>query len=213
MDQENLGRRIREARKARDLSQEALAREAGVSLNLVNKLERGIVTDPHYSTLSGLARALELSVENLVRGGEPVPLGEAPPSPGPAERAALSEEWRLRMLRWIAPTATALNSLFAPKVDTGDFTLEEYEQVGEAFASLDHMEGDAMSYEYIHSEGGGSEAELEASNRVGSYHAGGPMYKLRYTLQRAYETLVRREAAGVPDLEELRRRALRRRAA
>ncbi len=81
MDQENLGRRIREARKARDLSQEALAREAGVSLNLVNKLERGIVTDPHYSTLSSLARALELSVENLVRGGEPAPLGDAPRSP------------------------------------------------------------------------------------------------------------------------------------
>ncbi len=68
MGQGNLGQRVRDARKARDLSQEALAREAGVSLNLVNKLERGVVTDPHYSTLSGLAHALELSVEDLVRG-------------------------------------------------------------------------------------------------------------------------------------------------
>ena len=42
MDRGNLGERVRAVRKARDLSQEALAREAGVSLNLVNKLERGV---------------------------------------------------------------------------------------------------------------------------------------------------------------------------
>jgi transcriptional regulator with XRE-family HTH domain len=42
----------------------------------VNKLERGVVTDPHYSTLSGIARALGVPVEELVQ--EPVPLDEAP---------------------------------------------------------------------------------------------------------------------------------------
>jgi transcriptional regulator with XRE-family HTH domain len=78
MDGGNLGERVRAVRKARDLSQEALAREAGVSLNLVNKLERGVVIDPHYSTLSGIARALGVPVQELVR--EPaVLLAEAPP--------------------------------------------------------------------------------------------------------------------------------------
>jgi transcriptional regulator with XRE-family HTH domain len=76
MDRGNLGKRVRALRTDRDLSQEALAREAGVSLNLVNKLERGVVTDPHYSTLSGIARALGVPVEELMR--EPVPLAEAP---------------------------------------------------------------------------------------------------------------------------------------
>ncbi len=75
MDRGNLGERVRTVRKTRDLSQEALAREAGVSLNLVNKLERGVVTDPHYSTLSGIARALGVSVQALVR--EPAPVGKA----------------------------------------------------------------------------------------------------------------------------------------
>ncbi len=90
MDQGNLGERVREARRARDLSQEALAREAGVSLNQVNKLERGVITDPHYSTLYGLASALEVSVEDLA-GREPVPLGEAPEEAG--RRADVYEPW------------------------------------------------------------------------------------------------------------------------
>jgi transcriptional regulator with XRE-family HTH domain len=106
----NLGIRVRDARKARDLSQEALAREAGVSLNLVNKLERGVVTDPHYSTISGLARALEMTVEELLE--EPAPAGKAEaPDQGPAEeegerlslaaiRALRAYFWDLR-LRWL----------------------------------------------------------------------------------------------------------------
>jgi transcriptional regulator with XRE-family HTH domain len=76
MDRGVLGERIRAVRMARGISQEALARGADVSLNLVNKLERGVITDPHYSTLSGIASALGVSVEDLVR--EPVPLGEPP---------------------------------------------------------------------------------------------------------------------------------------
>lgn len=62
-----LGPRMRERRTALGLSQEAVAREAGVSLNLVSKLERGVVTDPHYSTLVGLAGALGVAVDELVR--------------------------------------------------------------------------------------------------------------------------------------------------
>ncbi len=72
-----LGPRMRERRTALGLSQEAVARKAGLSLNLVNKLENGVVTDPHYSTLSGLARALEVPVEDLVKEELAVPLTEA----------------------------------------------------------------------------------------------------------------------------------------
>jgi transcriptional regulator with XRE-family HTH domain len=100
----NLGTRVRDARKAQQLSQEALAREADLSLNLVNKLERGVVTDPHYSTLSGLARALGMTVEQLVE--EPVLAGKAEASEtGPLQAsqeelaAVVEDKRRLRYLR------------------------------------------------------------------------------------------------------------------
>jgi len=92
MDRGNLGKRVRALRTDRDLSQEALAREAGVSLNLVNKLERGVVTDPHYSTLSGIARALGVPVEELMR--EPVPLDDAPRGAGRIEEERLESASR-----------------------------------------------------------------------------------------------------------------------
>jgi transcriptional regulator with XRE-family HTH domain len=98
MDQEKLGGRVRAARKARDLSQETLARAAGVSLNLVNKLERGVITDPHYSTLHGLAGALEVSVEDLA-GRAPVPLVEASET-GPPEEDPLRYLRVLRAFIW-----------------------------------------------------------------------------------------------------------------
>jgi len=69
-------------RKALHLSQEEVARRAGVSLNQVNRLERGEIIDPHFSTLSGLATALDMQISELV--GEPAaPLTEVPSSAGP----------------------------------------------------------------------------------------------------------------------------------
>jgi transcriptional regulator with XRE-family HTH domain len=77
MDRGTLGESIRELRVMHGLSQEALAREAGVSLNLVNKLERGVVRDPHYSTLWGIADALGTTADALMEEEAPelVPLG------------------------------------------------------------------------------------------------------------------------------------------
>jgi transcriptional regulator with XRE-family HTH domain len=86
----NLAGRIRSARKAKGITQEELARRAGVGLNLINRIERGVVTDPHYSTLAGLAGALDTSIGALTE--EAVPLGEAPPSGGiPKSLAELLE--------------------------------------------------------------------------------------------------------------------------
>jgi transcriptional regulator with XRE-family HTH domain len=63
----NIGNRIRVARKAAGLTQEEVAQRAGVRLNAVNRLERGESRDPHYSTLVGIARALNVPVEYLVK--------------------------------------------------------------------------------------------------------------------------------------------------
>ena len=73
-----LAERIRTARKERQLSQEALANRAGMSLRAFRSLETGEADDPHYSTLSKLAEALGLSVSELVGEKSLVPLAEAP---------------------------------------------------------------------------------------------------------------------------------------
>jgi transcriptional regulator with XRE-family HTH domain len=197
--------RLREWREARALTQVELAGRAGVSSRSVAGYEAGTGARP--PTVRKLAEALGVEVADL-RGDPEPPLREAPPSPEqPNFNGLLEEERRLGLLAPIPPAAKALNALFAPKVDANDFTIEEYEQVGEAFARLDAAMADAMSSEYIRSEEGASEAEREAFNRAGAFHSGGPMYDLRYTLQRAYEELVRREEAGVTKLEEFRQRA------
>jgi transcriptional regulator with XRE-family HTH domain len=78
----DIGTRIRDIRKARDLSQERLAQQAGVTLSLISKVETGRITDLHYSTLSGVARALGISVGELI-GEVDAPKELAPTSPQP----------------------------------------------------------------------------------------------------------------------------------
>jgi transcriptional regulator with XRE-family HTH domain len=78
-----IGRRIRTLRKERGLSQEDVARRTEIGIKAYGDLERGRTQDPHYSTLLGIARALDVPVEDLIR--EPVPLDEAPMEVGQAE--------------------------------------------------------------------------------------------------------------------------------
>jgi transcriptional regulator with XRE-family HTH domain len=75
-----LGERIKEARQQRGLTQEQLARRSGLTLNAYGDIERGRITDPHYSSLRGIARGLGITVAELVE--ESAPKAEAP-SPSP----------------------------------------------------------------------------------------------------------------------------------
>lgn len=59
--------RIRTLRKEAGLSQEELARRAGMSLKGMGDIERGVIPDPHYSSLSKIARALGMSVSKLLK--------------------------------------------------------------------------------------------------------------------------------------------------
>jgi transcriptional regulator with XRE-family HTH domain len=157
------------------MTQMDVARRTELSLQAVGDIERGIVRDPHISSLRQIAYALGVPVEMLVN----------------------SEEWRQRLLAPIAPAAIAFNALFKPKVGDNDFTIEDFEQVAEAFVRLDRQQADAVSSEYIHSDQASDEVR-EAFNR-----AWVSMYELRYTLDRAHEELMRREAAGVLSIAEL----------
>jgi transcriptional regulator with XRE-family HTH domain len=94
----DIGERIRSLRTARGLSQEEVARRTGIGLKSYGDLERGRTKDPHYSTLRGVARALNVRVEELLE--EPVPLGDAPGEAGLSEereeerRAGYLRAWR-----------------------------------------------------------------------------------------------------------------------
>lgn len=52
-------------RTARGLSQEGLARTAGIASVTVSKLEQGRITDPRLGTVLAVATALGCSVEDL----------------------------------------------------------------------------------------------------------------------------------------------------
>jgi transcriptional regulator with XRE-family HTH domain len=58
------GRTVRKARRDRDLSQEALADEAGLSAKHIGEIERAN-KDPRLSTVLRIARALELRSSEL----------------------------------------------------------------------------------------------------------------------------------------------------
>ena len=65
-EQQTLGRRIQEARKAAGLSQESLGERLGVSRQAVSKWESG-TADPSTSNLLALAKLFGVPAEELLR--------------------------------------------------------------------------------------------------------------------------------------------------
>lgn len=66
----NLGNRLRDVRKRRGMTQDELARESGVSVSLIRKLEQGDRRDTRLETVRKLAATLRVPTMRLV--GEPV---------------------------------------------------------------------------------------------------------------------------------------------
>lgn len=64
---QRLGERVRSQRRARGLTQEALARALNLSVAYVSLIERG-GRNPPYTTVVAIARALGVPVEELARG-------------------------------------------------------------------------------------------------------------------------------------------------
>lgn len=60
---------LRRLRKKRGLSQEKLARLADISLNTLTKIESGFAKKPTIQTVVKLAKALEVSLDELVKIG------------------------------------------------------------------------------------------------------------------------------------------------
>ena len=62
----NLSQNLRKFRKAKKLSQEKLARLADVANNTIIKIEAGKNQNPTLDTLNKIAKALEISVDELI---------------------------------------------------------------------------------------------------------------------------------------------------
>jgi transcriptional regulator with XRE-family HTH domain len=61
-----IGNKLRKLRKKKKLSQEKLARLADISLNTLTKIESGFAQKPTIQTVVKLAKALEVSLDELV---------------------------------------------------------------------------------------------------------------------------------------------------
>jgi transcriptional regulator with XRE-family HTH domain len=61
-----LGRAIRELRLERDLTQEALAHSAGITVGHLSKIERG-QSNPTWETVVAISGGLDLSVVKLAK--------------------------------------------------------------------------------------------------------------------------------------------------
>lgn len=62
----NLAKKVRQLREKLDLSQEKLARLADVSNNTIINIEAGKQDNPTIDTLKKVAKALNVSVEELI---------------------------------------------------------------------------------------------------------------------------------------------------
>jgi len=62
-----IGKNIKKLRKQKGLSQDRLSKLADISYNTVIKLESGGIINPSINTLQKLAKALDVSVDDLLR--------------------------------------------------------------------------------------------------------------------------------------------------
>ena len=63
-----LAKRIRALRNKKGLSQEKLARLADVSFITIVKIESGESKKPTIQTMAGIAKALNISLDELIKG-------------------------------------------------------------------------------------------------------------------------------------------------
>jgi transcriptional regulator with XRE-family HTH domain len=66
-----LGGKLRAAREAAGMTQQGLATTACLAISVVTQLEQGLKVDPRLSTTLALARALGVTVDELVADEAP----------------------------------------------------------------------------------------------------------------------------------------------
>ncbi|ADQ41603.1 helix-turn-helix domain protein [Caldicellulosiruptor acetigenus I77R1B] len=64
------GRKIRELRKSKGLSQREFAKLAGLSQSYISELENGIKTNPSLSVIKKISKALKVDIKVFIEEGE-----------------------------------------------------------------------------------------------------------------------------------------------
>jgi transcriptional regulator with XRE-family HTH domain len=189
----NIGGRIRTARRAAGLSQEEVARRAGLSLKGMGEIERGDIEDPHISSLTRIARALGVSVGTLLKEEEPALAGKAEAPPWRwSERVGVSEEdvqrafLEAERLRETARPRVeeALASIAGAHASVAETQASYREQVAEVNASVAEAEA--------------SVAEARASYRELVAH----LQEVRQVMEQVYGTELELEWAYVKAMME-----------
>ena len=62
-----IGDNVKKIRKKRGLTQDGLARKADIPYTTLTKLESNVVKKPSVQTVAKIARALEISIEELIK--------------------------------------------------------------------------------------------------------------------------------------------------
>lgn len=70
-----LGQRIRAVREERGLTQQAVARSAGIATDMVSRLENGHYTSPGLRTLLRIAEGMDVSLAALLPDAPSAPTG------------------------------------------------------------------------------------------------------------------------------------------
>ena len=69
MSNNKIAENLRKLRGKKGYSLEKIARLADLSLNTIVKVENGVNTNPTIDTLTKIAKALEVGVDDLIEGG------------------------------------------------------------------------------------------------------------------------------------------------
>jgi transcriptional regulator with XRE-family HTH domain len=77
--------RLKALRKAKDMTQQALAVKAGLSVSAVVQIENGTIPDPRLSTVRALARGLGVTLNDLGAEDEDETPQDVGPEPEPEQ--------------------------------------------------------------------------------------------------------------------------------
>ncbi len=69
-NENNIGGNIKKRRAKQGLSQEDFAKKSDVKYTTLSKIESGVVTKPSVQTMAKIAKALGVSIEELIKEKE-----------------------------------------------------------------------------------------------------------------------------------------------
>ena len=116
-----LGALMRQARKDRGLSINAVASKAGLSIGLISQIERGL-TSPSIRSLRLLAHAIGVPVETFFTQGDPVTVDEADFVVRPASRRMLDLHHAGIAMQIITPSAPGALQMFMAEIAPGAYS-------------------------------------------------------------------------------------------